>query len=76
MSNELPDVIAYIPASAVEYSLDNAKVEINELIFALEELRNNDGVTHLVGLSGNYRGAKYIRLGQPEVDDEDWNGGY
>jgi hypothetical protein len=64
---------ATIPAGSVEYSKDAAAVEIEELIVALEEARDQ-GVTHVVGLSGNYRGASYVRLGTVclEEDEEDY----
>lgn len=63
-------VYAVMSAGSVEYSIENAAVEIDELIEALEEARE-DGATHVAGLSGNYRGAKYVRIGMPSVDDED-----
>lgn len=61
---------ALMSAGSVEYSAENAAVEIEELIASLEEARE-DGATHVVGLSGNYRGAKYVRLGLASVDAED-----
>lgn len=63
-------VYAVIPAGSVEYSADAAEVEIDELIEALENAKN-DGATHVLGLSGNYRGAKYVRLGRVEVEFDD-----
>lgn len=64
-------VYAYISAGSVEYSKDEAEVSIDEFIAALEQAKE-DGATHVVGLSGNYRGAQYVRLGEPEIDyDED-----
>lgn len=51
-----------ISAGSVEYSLDSAAVDIDELISMLEEAKE-DGATHVVGFSGNYRGAQYVRLG-------------
>lgn len=51
-----------IAAGSVEYSRETAAIEINEMIEALEQARE-DGATHLVGFSGNYRGAQYVRLG-------------
>jgi hypothetical protein len=53
-------VFAYLPAGSVEYGQTEAAVEIDELIAALEEARE-DGATHVVGLSGN-RGDQYVRL--------------
>ena len=51
----------YIYAGDVEYSKDKAAVDIDEMIEALEAAKD-DGVTDIVGLSGNYRGAQYVRL--------------
>lgn len=71
-------VYATISAGSVEYSKKNAEVEIEELIAQLEQAKE-DGATHVVGLSDNYRGAQYVRLGNVEVDydesdeeDDDW----
>jgi hypothetical protein len=64
-------VYALISAGSVEYSASDAEISIDEFIAALEEAKE-DGATHVLGLSGNYRGAKYVRLGEPEIDyDED-----
>lgn len=54
--------IVGISAGSVEYSADEAAVNIDALIEALQEAQEN-GATHVVGFSGNYRGAKYVRLG-------------
>ena len=51
----------YINSGDVEYSKDKAAVDIDDLIEALEAAKE-DGVTDIVGLSGNYRGAQYVRL--------------
>lgn len=51
----------YINAGSVEYDKSKAAVDIDELIEALEAAKE-DGVTDIVGLSGNYRGAQYVRL--------------
>lgn len=65
------NVYATISAGNVEYSREAAAVEIEELIEQLQQAQA-DGATHVVGLSGNYRGAKYVSLGRVEVDfDED-----
>jgi hypothetical protein len=61
---------ATIYAGSVEYSREEAAVTIDELISQLEQARA-DGVTHVVGLSGNYRGAKYVSLGEVDVDFDD-----
>ena len=60
-----------ISAGNVEYSKSEASVGIDELIEALEQARE-DGAEYVVGLSGNYRGAQYVRLGLDfEWEDED-----
>lgn len=60
-------IYATISAGNVEYSIEDASVSIEELIQELENARE-DGATHVVGLSGNYRGAKYVKLGSVEVE--------
>lgn len=67
------EMIATISAGSVEYSIDEAIVDIDEFIEKLEEARD-EGATHIVGLSGNYRGASYVRLGDPTVDYDDDEG--
>lgn len=68
----MDQIIATISAGNVEYSKDEAAVAIEDLIEQLQAAIY-DGATHVVGLSGNYRGAKYVKLGRVEVDfgDED-----
>lgn len=61
MSDTTQKVYALMDAESVEYSRDKAEVSIDELIEALE-IAKEDGATHVVGLSGNYRGASYVRL--------------
>lgn len=63
-------IYATMSAGSVEYSKAEAEVSIDDLIAALEEAKE-DGATHVVGLSGNYRGAQYVRLGRPSLDDEE-----
>lgn len=63
-------VYALIPAGSVEYSKEDAEVSIDDFIAALEEMKDM-GATHVLGLSGNYRGAKFVRLGEPELDEDD-----
>ena len=62
-------VYATLSAEDVEYSKDSAAVSIDTLISQLKDARN-DGATHVVGLSGNYRVAKYVRLGDVEFDED------
>lgn len=64
------EVVATISAGQVEYSKDEAKVSIAELIEQLQEAQEN-GATHVVGLSGNYRGASYVRLGRVTVEEDE-----
>lgn len=51
-----------ISAGSVEYSAEEAAVTIDEMIEMLQQAKE-DGATHVVGFSGNYRGAQYVRLG-------------
>lgn len=59
----------YMSASTVEYDEHEAALEIDALISHLAQLRS-DGATHVVGLSGNYRGAKYVALDLPDWEEE------
>lgn len=59
----------FMSAGNVEYDKDKAAVPIDELIEALVEVKEN-GATEVVGLSGNYRGAKFVSLGMPEWEDD------
>lgn len=61
------NVYATISAGSIEYSLDEASVSIEELIEELQQAQH-EGATHVVGLSGNYRGASYVKLGRVEVE--------
>jgi hypothetical protein len=61
-------ILATISAGNVEYSADEAAVDIDVLIAQLQEAKE-DGATHVVGLSGNYRGAQYVRLGRVDIAD-------
>lgn len=66
----MPKIYATIPAGSVEYDAAAAEVEIDELIESLQRAKE-EGATHVLGLSGNYRGAQYVRLGSVQVDDEE-----
>jgi hypothetical protein len=68
----MSEVIATLSAGNVEYSHDAAKVSITDLIELLQSAES-EGATHVVGLSGNYRGASYVKLGLTYgwLDDED-----
>ncbi len=59
----------YIYAGDVEYSKDKAAVDIDEMIEALEAAKK-DGITKFVGLSGNYRGPRYLKI-HPCVEYEE-----
>ena len=61
---------ATIATGSAEYNKETASVEIDAFIAALEEAKE-DGATHVVGLSGNYRGAQYVLLSLPAIDDYD-----
>ena len=61
---------AMINAGSVEYDKTEAEIPIEEFISWLETAQE-DGATHVVGLSGNYRGAQYVRLSEPEIDFDD-----
>ena len=50
-----------IDAGSVEYSLDEAAMPIDDLIELLEQAKE-EGATHVVGASGNYRGAQWVRF--------------
>jgi hypothetical protein len=63
-------VHATISTGNVEYSREEAEVDIDDLIAQLQEAKE-DGATHVLGLSGNYRGAQYVRLGRVNIDEEE-----
>lgn len=62
-------IYAIISAGSVEYSKSKARVDIDELIDQLQQAKE-DGATHVLATSGNYRGAQWVRLGEVDVDDE------
>ena len=62
-------IIATISAGSVEYGIAYAQVSIEDLIAQLQQARK-EGATHLVGLSGNYRGAQYVKLGEVNLQDD------
>lgn len=58
-------------AGSVEYDRAEAEVSIADLIASLEQAQQ-DGATHVVMASGNYRGAQYQRLSTDwSWDDEE-----
>lgn len=60
---------AEIDAGSVQYSKETAAVPIDDFIEALEAAKEF-GATHVVGLSGNYRGAGYVHLGLAEMEED------
>lgn len=61
--------IISIGTSSIEYDIQEAATPIKDLIAALQEAME-DGATHVVGTSGNYRGAKWVRIdGDYEVEE-------
>ena len=73
MSNPVTAPYVTIEFGSVEYDPEQATMTIDDLMEVLEQAKA-DGATHVVGLSGNVYGAKYVRI-YPEVDfgddDED-----
>lgn len=54
-------LIVALPAGRIEYKADAAAIPIEDLIGALKDAQE-DGATHVVQESGNYRGAKWQGL--------------
>lgn len=50
-----------IEVGGAEYSRGAVRTPIQNLIDALTDAQDN-GAEYVVGLSGNYRGAKYVHL--------------
>lgn len=50
-----------LAGGGVEYDAEKAAVDIDDLIAALESAKD-DGATHVVMSSGNYRGAQWASL--------------
>lgn len=55
------ETTAVLAGGGVEYAIEEAAIEIDELIAVLEEMRE-DGVEHVVMSSGNYRGAQWASI--------------
>ena len=53
-----PRTTVVMTAGSVAYSLDEAAVEIDKLIELLQAAKE-EGATHVVQASGNYRGAQW-----------------
>ena len=52
----------FLSGGAVEYDYKQATVEIDDLIQALEEMKEQ-GAQYVTMSSGNYRGAQWQRIG-------------
>lgn len=61
MSEFNKETTAILAGGDVEYAIEEAAIEIDELIATLEEMRE-DGVEHVVMSSGNYRGAQWASI--------------
>lgn len=59
--------IGTIATGSVQYSADEASVDIDDFIEVLERARN-DGITHVCLESGNYRGAKYMSVYDYDIE--------
>ena len=70
-NQEGPHMIATISTSGEEYDVNDAAVSIQSLIEQLEEALE-EGATMVVGLTGNYRGARFVRLGKVSIDEESY----
>jgi hypothetical protein len=64
------DIFATLHSGQVAYDRNEAAVDISEFIEALEQARE-DGATKVVGLSGNYRGARYVKISTSIGFEED-----
>lgn len=53
--------VVTVYAGSAEYSVDEAAANIDTLIELLENAKE-EGATHVVFLSGNYRGAQYLGI--------------
>lgn len=61
MDNFNIETVAVLAGGNVEYSAEEAATPLEDLIAALEDMRE-EGVTHVVMSSGNYRGAQWARV--------------
>lgn len=55
------ETTAVLAGGGVEYGIEDAAIEIEELIATLEAMKE-DGVEHVVMASGNYRGAQWASI--------------
>ena len=61
MSEFNKETTAVLAGGGVEYAIEEAAIEIDELIATLEAMKE-DGVEHVVMSSGNYRGAQWASI--------------
>lgn len=54
-------LVVTLDAGDVEYSLTEAATDIDQIIDALQQAKD-EGARYVVGLSGNYRGARYVSI--------------
>ena len=58
-------------AGGAVYNVEDAKYDLEEFIYILQEYLKK-GYTSVVGLSGNYRGARYVALRDiSDLEDDD-----
>ena len=70
-NNMEKEKIVTVFAGGAVYTVEDAKYDLEEFIYILQGYLK-DGYTSVVGLSGNYRGARYVNLrdiGDLEDDD-------
>ncbi len=60
-SNKEKEKIVTVYAGGAVYNVEDAKYDLEEFIYILQDYFK-DGYTSVVGLSGNYRGAKFVNL--------------
>lgn len=63
--------VVTVSAGDVEYSAEKAALPLDDMIEILESAKS-EGATHVVFLSGNYRGPQYVNIqrGYDWLDDE------
>lgn len=59
-------------AANAEYGIEDAVIPLDDLLAVLQDAKA-EGATHIVGYTGNYRGAKYAKFATTYdfLDDED-----
>ena len=70
-SNREKEKIVTVYAGGAVYNVEDAKYDLEEFIYILQEYLKK-GYTSVVGLSGNYRGARYVALRDiSDLEDDD-----